>query len=55
MSLKQKINGLCSELKKVIPRLEQIWGDRVPNMNQKKKIVHACYCVGALRLCGVHT
>ena len=35
MSLKQKINGLCSELKKVIPRLEQNWGDRVPNMNAK--------------------
>ena len=54
MSLKQKINGLCSELKKVIPRLEHNWGDRVPNMN-KMKFVHACYCVGALRLCGVHT
>ena len=52
MSLKQKINGLCSELKKVIPRIEQNWGDRVPNMN--KNFVPACYCVSALRLCGVH-
>ena len=32
--MKQKINGLCSELKKVIPRLEHNWGDRVPNMNK---------------------
>ena len=54
MSLKQKVNGLCSEYMKVIPRLEQTWGDRVPNMN-KKIFVHACYYVGALRLCGVHT
>ena len=53
MSLKQKINGLCSELKKVIPRLEQNWGNRVPNMN--KIFVFACYCVSALRLRGVHT
>ena len=53
MNLKQKGNSLCSELKKVIPRLEQNKDGRVPNMN--KKFVHACYCVNALRLRGVRT
>ena len=54
MSLKQQINDLYSELKKMIPRLEQSWDDRVPKM-KNKKFVHACYCIDALRLCGVHT
>ena len=39
MSLKHKSNGLCSELKEVIPKLELNWGDRVPNMN---KTICAC-------------
>ena len=52
MNSKQKVNGLCSELKKLIPRLEQNWDGQVPNMN--KKFVPACYCVSALRLHGVH-
>ena len=53
MNSKQKGNGLCSELKKVIPRLEQNRDGRVPNMN--KNFVHAYYCVNALRLCGMCT
>ena len=52
MSSKKKVKGLCSELKKAIPRLEQNWNGRVPNMN--KKFVPACYCVSALRLRGMH-
>ena len=52
MSSKQEVNGLSSELKKVIPRLEQNWDGWVPNM--KKRFVPACYCVSALRLLGVH-
>ena len=54
MNSKQKVNGLCSELKKVIPRLEQNCDGRVPDMNIKN-FVHACYCVDTLRLRGVHT
>ena len=52
MNSKQKVNCWCSELKKLIPRLEQNWDGRVPNMN--KKVVPACHCVSALRLHGVH-
>ena len=46
MSLTQKINGLCSELKKVIPRLELNLGDRVPNMNKKfRACLLLCRCI----------
>ena len=54
MNSKQKVNGLCCELKKVIPRLEQNWDGRVLDTNTKN-FVHACYCVDIMRLRGVHT